>query len=77
MKAALFVAVYFFLLFSVALAFGKAPEPAVVIVCSKGGIVRHGFLLVNAADCVGHDKYGGSFSSDRLAVYEDLSGGSW
>jgi hypothetical protein len=58
-------------------AWGKKSEPAVVIVCEKGGIIRHGFLLVNAGDCVGHDKYGGTFSAESLAVYEDISGGGW
>jgi hypothetical protein len=66
------VAIAVTLLFVAALgASAKKPKPAVVILCAKGGVLNHGALLANAADCVGHDKYGSTFSARAIAVFAE------
>jgi hypothetical protein len=57
--------------FLCAAASAKKPKPAVVILCAKGGVLNHGSLLANAADCVGHDKYGSMFSARAIAVFAE------
>lgn len=51
-------------------------EPAVVILCSAGGVNRlnEGGFLASGASCVLHDKEGGQTSADSIVVYDSSLG---